>query len=128
MPINRLQAYNKLMEDGVEVKKASDTEKSIDNKELEVIKQQIKNLEKRNEHVELNKARETSTFRTVIITVVTYVVLALFFYVAELPNPFIGAVVPTIGFVLTTLSFPFFKDYRIKHKADRHYKHKKTSK
>jgi len=66
-------------------------------------------IEKRNKKVELNKAWEVSIFRRVVIAVLTYFVIVLFFIAAGLPKPFINPNVPTVGFVLSTLSMPFFK-------------------
>lgn len=77
--------------------------------ELEQIKQDIKEIKDRNVRVEADKAFETSFFRKVLITILTYVVIVIFFLAADLPKPFLNPVVPTIGFVLSTLSFSFIK-------------------
>ena len=66
-------------------------------------------IEKRNKRVEMDKAWEVSVFRRVVIAILTYFVIVLFFYVAQLPKPFVNSIVPTVGFVLSTLSVPFFK-------------------
>lgn len=75
-------------------------------KELE---QRIEKLEKRNKKVESNKTWETSYERKLIIAGLTYFVIVLFFYSANLPNPLVNAIVPTIGFLLSTLSLNIFK-------------------
>lgn len=67
--------------------------------------------------VELDKAWETSLSRKIIIAVLTYATIVLFFFVAQLPKPFINSIVPTAGFVLSTLSLPFFKRLWIKYVA-----------
>ncbi len=131
MPIDRLKNYSKLMEDITETKNVSETAENKDVKELteiKEIKEKVENIEKRNERVEIEKAWETSTFRKVAIAVMTYCLVALFFWVAELPKPFISAIIPTLGFVISTLSFPFFKDYWLKHKFDRHRHYKRKNK
>jgi DMSO reductase anchor subunit len=69
----------------------------------------IKSIEDRNKRVELDKAWETSLSRKIVIAVLTYITIVLFFLVAQLPKPFINSIVPTAGFVLSTLSLPFFK-------------------
>ena len=76
----------------------------------------IKEIEKRNKRVELDKAWETSFSRKVIIALLTYLVIVLFFFIAELPKPFVNSIVPTSGFVLSTLSLPYFKKIWIKFK------------
>jgi len=79
------------------------------------INTRINNIEKRNKKVELNKAWETSTTRKVLIAILTYFTIVLFFFTAQLPKPFINAIVPSIGFVLSTLSLPIFKKIWIKY-------------
>jgi len=73
------------------------------------IKEKIKQIEKRNKRVELDKAWETSWTRKIIISVLTYIVIVLFFIVADLPKPFLNALVPTAGFALSQASLPYFK-------------------
>jgi len=77
----------------------------------------IEAIEQRNKKVELDKSWETSRSRKIIIAVLTYAVIVLFFYFAQLPKPFINSIVPTTGFVLSTLSLPFFKKLWIKYWA-----------
>ena len=76
--------------------------------ELEQIKKDIREIKERNARVEADKAWETSLFRKVLVAVLTYAVIVLFFIFAGLP-PFINAIVPTVGFALSTLSVPVFK-------------------
>lgn len=75
----------------------------------------IEEIEERNKKVELDKAWETSWTRKIIIAVLTYITIVLFFLVAQLPKPFINSIIPTAGFVLSTLSLPFFKKAWVKH-------------
>ena len=81
------------------------------------IEKRINIIEERNERVELDKAWETSFSKKIIITVLTYITIVLFLIVAKLPKPFINSIVPTTGFVLSTLSLPFFKKLWIKYRA-----------
>ena len=67
--------------------------------------------------MEVDKAWETSLFRKVLVAVLTYAVIVLFFIFAGLPEPFINAIVPTVGFVLSTLSVPIFKKLWLKGKS-----------
>lgn len=80
------------------------------------IEKRLDALEQRNKRVELDKSWEISLSRKVIIATLTYITIVLFFFVAQLPNPFINSIVPTAGFVLSTLSLPFFKREWIKYK------------
>ncbi|MDD4990185.1 MAG: hypothetical protein PHW31_02635 [Candidatus Pacebacteria bacterium] len=84
--------------------------------ELEQLKNEIELIKQRNARVEADKAWETSLFRKILVSVLTYIVIVLFFIVAGLPKPFVSAVVPTAGFILSTLSIPFFKKLWLKQK------------
>jgi len=81
---------------------------------IKEINQEIEKIKNRNSKVEADKAWETSFFRKVLISGLTYFVVVLFFKFANLPKPFINAIVPTLGFLLSTLSIPFFKSFWIK--------------
>ncbi len=81
------------------------------------IEKRLSAIEQRNKKVELDKAWETSWSRRIIIAILTYLTIVLFFYFAQLPKPFINSIVPTIGFVLSTLSLPFFKKLWLKYRA-----------
>ena len=68
------------------------------------IKEEIKSIKKRNRKVEADKAWEISWSRKIVIALLTYAVIVIFFYFADLPKPFINSIVPTTGFVLSTLT------------------------
>ena len=77
-----------------------------DYKELE---KRIKDIENRNKRVEGDKAWETSTLRKVLIIVLTYIFALLYLRIADTTNPFLGAVVPTVGFLLSTQTLDIIK-------------------
>lgn len=77
-------------------------------KEIDLIKQ-------RNKKVEGDKAWETSWMRKTIISLFTYIVIAIFFSFAGVVNPFVNAIVPALAFILSTASLPFFKDLWLKY-------------
>ncbi len=78
------------------------------------LEERVLKIEQRNQKVELDKAWETSWTRRFLIAIMTYITIVLFFLVAKLPKPFINSIVPTVGFVLSTLSLPYFKKLWIK--------------
>lgn len=78
------------------------------------IEQRIEAIEARNKRVELDKSWETSIARKVLIALLTYIVIVIFFWVSRLGNPFVNAIVPTIGFFLSTLTLGYFKDIWIR--------------
>lgn len=81
---------------------------------IEELQLEIEEIKKRNQRVEANKAWETSWTRKIVITILTYIVIVVFFYFAELPKPFINAIIPAIAFVLSTLTVPLFKKWWLK--------------
>ena len=82
--------------------------------DLTQLKQDIAEIKARNVRVEQDKAWETSAARKLLIAVLTYIVIVLFFLVAHLGNPFVNAIVPTIGFLLSNLSIDAAKKWWIR--------------
>ena len=79
-------------------------------------KSEIESIKERNKRVELDKAWETSIFRRTTIAIMTYLLVVLFLWNINVENYWLDAVVPTLGFVLSTLSLPFLKNWWIKNK------------
>ncbi len=75
------------------------------------IEQEIKKIKERNKRVEQDKAWETSKTRKVSIALLTYFVMVLVMYSLKMDSPFIGAIIPTLGFTLSTFSLDFIKEY-----------------
>ena len=85
---------------------------------MKIVKQlekEISNIKQRNKKVEADKAWETSFSRKLIIIILTYFVIVIFFYIAKLPDPWINAIVPSVAFVLSTLTIPIFKKIWIRY-------------
>lgn len=78
--------------------------------------QEIKAIIARNNRVEQDKAWETSITRRLIIAVMTYFVIVIFLWTIGIANAWLNALIPTIGFVLSTLSLPFFKKLWLKYR------------
>jgi hypothetical protein len=76
---------------------------------LRELEREIQKINERNRRVESDKAWETSKTRKLIIAVFTYLAIALYMQAINLPSPWLNAIVPTVGFLLSTLTFPFFK-------------------
>lgn len=73
------------------------------------LEQRISKIEKRNSEVELNKSWETSWTRRGLVAIFTYLAIALYLKYIVGINPWINAIIPTVGFLLSTLTLPFFK-------------------
>lgn len=78
-------------------------------------KKEIERIKERNKKVEADKAWETSMFRKIVIAILTYLVIVLFFYFAKLSNPWKNSIVPALAFILSTLTFTFFKRFWLKY-------------
>lgn len=84
--------------------------------EIEQLKLEIEKIKQRNKKVEADKAWETSLTRKILIAILTYFVIVLFFHFANLAKPFVNAIVPTVGFLLSTLTVPLVKKIWLKNK------------
>jgi len=81
---------------------------------IESLEKEIKEIKARNKKVEADKAWETSWERKIIIAGITYFFIVILFYIFGLPNPIVNALVPTIAFVLSTMTLSIFKNIWIK--------------
>ena len=66
-------------------------------------------IKNRNKKVEIDKAWETSLTRKIILIIFTYIAIGLYLQVIQIDKPWLNAIVPTLGFFLSTLTLPFFK-------------------
>jgi hypothetical protein len=77
------------------------------------IEQEIEQIKERNARVEADKAWETSIFRKVIISVFTYILTAVVFYLIGVREYLLNAFIPTLGYFLSVQSLPFIKSWWI---------------
>lgn len=84
---------------------------------IEQLQLEIEEIKKRNQRVEADKAWETSWTRRIIVLCLTYIVIVIFFFFAQLPKPFLNAIVPSLAFVLSTLTVPMFKKWWLNKQA-----------
>lgn len=66
-------------------------------------------IEARNKKVEIDKKWEGSVTRKLLLMGFTYIAVASYFVAIDVAEPWLNAVVPTLGFLLSTLTLPFFK-------------------
>lgn len=74
----------------------------------------LKEIQERNKRVEADKAWETSKTRKAIVTIATYLIIVLLLWLINAPNPWTNALVPTLAFVLSTLTMPLLKKWWLK--------------
>ncbi len=78
---------------------------------LASLQKEIENIKLRNQRVEMDKAWETGVARKVAVAILTYLTILIFFVIIKVEKPLTNALVPTLGFVLSTLSLPFIKKW-----------------
>jgi len=76
---------------------------------IQKLEEEVREIRGRNARVEANKAWETSVFRVASIAAVTYVLASVVLYAIGNDNPLRNALIPTIGYFLSTQSLPFVK-------------------
>ena len=77
----------------------------------ENLKEEIEQIKERNRRVEADKAWETSKARRCIIAVLTYLVIVILLWSINIPKPWLNAIIPTVGFILSTLSLSVLKKW-----------------
>jgi hypothetical protein len=84
--------------------------------EIRKLENEIRALKQRNTAVELDKAWETGWIRKILIGVFTYLAIFIYMWGVKIDRPWLNAIVPTIGFLLSTLIMSYFKKLWIKSK------------
>ena len=83
---------------------------------IKLLEERIKEIEKRNKRVEADKDWETCLIRKILIIVMTYIFAVLYLTIADTTNPLLGAVVPCVGFYLSTQTIKIIKKWWINKK------------
>jgi hypothetical protein len=81
---------------------------------MQNIEEEIINLKLRNKKVDLDKKWETSLTRKSVVALLTYCSMIILMSVLKTQNPFLDAIIPTLGYLLSTLSLGFVKNRWIK--------------
>lgn len=82
--------------------------------DLQEIKKEVDLIKERNKKVEVDKAWETSNFRVISLSLITYIITAIVFYFIGVKNYLLNALIPTVGFYLSTQSLSIIKNFWIK--------------
>ena len=82
---------------------------------IQKLEERVSKIEKRNLRVEADKAWDTSLSRKILIALFTYLTIAFYLKFIIKIDPWVNAVVPTVGFLLSTLSLPYLKKFWIKY-------------
>ncbi|MFH1221893.1 MAG: hypothetical protein V1492_02295 [Candidatus Micrarchaeota archaeon] len=76
---------------------------------LEQLEKEIAIIKQRNERVEADKSWETSYTRRGLLMIFTYLAIGFYLQAVAIPQPWLNAIVPSVAFMLSTLTIPFFK-------------------
>lgn len=77
--------------------------------EITDIKKRLLKIEARNRRVELDKTWETSWMRRLLILIFTYVLIGFYMNAVNIDHPWLNAVIPSLGFLLSTLTISWLK-------------------
>lgn len=81
---------------------------------IEELEKEIEKLKERNRKVELDKGWETSFTRRGLLIIFTYLAIGFYLNAINIANPWLNAIVPSVGFLLSTLTLPYFKNLWIR--------------
>ncbi|MCA9333511.1 hypothetical protein KC963_00520 [Candidatus Saccharibacteria bacterium] len=73
------------------------------------LEKRLSAIEERNAKVEADKAWETSWTRRTAIAVLTYLVIVAYLHFVVHVEPWLNALVPVAGFLLSTLTISYLK-------------------
>jgi len=76
---------------------------------IEKLEKELEKINQRNARVENDKAWETSGLRRILVALFTYLPIAIYMSAIGVNNPWLNAIVPTLGFLISTLSLPWIK-------------------
>lgn len=74
------------------------------------VEKRIAEIEKRNARVEQDKKWETSWIRRGLLMLFTYLSVGFYMQAIGIFSPWLNAIIPSLGFLLSTLTLPFFKN------------------
>lgn len=82
------------------------------------LRQRLELIEQRNTRVEAEKAWEGSRYRRLLIMAFTYLIVFAYNAAIGVEAPWLTAVVPTTGFLLSTLTFRWIKQHWIARRSN----------
>lgn len=82
----------------------------------EEIEKDITTIKERNVRVELDKAWERSWVRRITIMVLTFIIASIWLVIIDETNVLLKAIVPVVGYLLSTLSIPLIRKVWMKNK------------
>lgn len=80
------------------------------------LERRIRAIEERNIRVERDKQWETSWVRRIVLVLFTYGAVGLYLDIIHAVHPWLNAIVPAVGFILSTLTLSAIKQQWMKKK------------
>jgi hypothetical protein len=77
---------------------------------IQKLEKEVELLKARNMRVEMDKSWETSYARRFLIAIFTFSSIGIYMWSIGIDRPWLNAIIPTVGFTLSTLSLPWFKE------------------
>ena len=87
---------------------------------IDLLEKELSAIKERNLRVEGDKAWEISATRVLSLVLVTYLIAAVALYAIGNDNPLRNALIPAVGFFLSTQSLPFLKRAWIENYQKKH--------
>ena len=81
----------------------------------EEIEKEILQIKERNKKVETDKSWEKSYTRKILLMIFTYLAVGFYLQAINISMPWLNAIVPSVGFLLSTLTLPYFKEIWVKY-------------
>ena len=76
---------------------------------LKKLEEKIRKIDERNKKVELDKEWELSYSRKFLLVLFTYLAIGFYLKAVNIQQPWLNAIVPSVAFMLSTLTLPIFK-------------------
>ena len=76
---------------------------------MKSIEERLVEIESRNARVEADKAWETSWTRRGLLVLFTYLAIGSYLWAIGISRPWLNAIVPAVGFMISTLTMPWLK-------------------
>lgn len=77
------------------------------------IEKEVELIKERNKRVEAEKGWEVSWTRKLFVAISTYIIAGVWLVAIKDISPWLKALVPSVGYLLSTLSLPFVKNWWI---------------
>ncbi len=78
------------------------------------LEKEVNKIKERNKRVEADKAWETSYSRRALLMLFTYLAIGIYLQAIVIPKAWLTVIVPSVAFMLSTLTLPFFKNLWLK--------------